>query len=161
MSNYLTCPYDCGGRQYKTISGGKTRCCNREVVRINGGIYERKEDAPEWRVLQRFINGMRKRLPHYDIPYQSSSYREILPAISTLLKKCGQRLELALEVVSVAFESWPKLDTFYAIISRKMFPTYKAKAQKRLEVQQRALDVESYSSGASSFQLAGDGVSLG
>lgn len=156
MSDTLLCPF-CNSRRYKTLgSGSITRCCGKKVVRVNGGIYAMKEDAPEWKVLQHFISCMRRRLPHYDIPYPSSSYREILPAVGILIEKSGDA-DLAKLVIDEAFKSWPKLDTIYGVISKRMFPTFLAKAKRSQSNERTRDEVERYAEDASTFRLAGEG----
>lgn len=140
----LHCPYDCGGRTYKTTKGNRTRCCDREVVKVNGEIYTRLEDAPEWRIISKFIEMKRHDLPRYNIPYLSSSYREILPAAAHLLERCDGDVELAELAVELTFthkdHKWRTVPTFFAVISKRFLPDVLARAAQ--VIQRRNKDEE-------------------
>jgi hypothetical protein len=99
---------------------------------------------------------MRNRLPHYDIPYGSSSYREYIPAVGILLERCDGDIKLAKLVIDEAFKSWPKLDTIYAVIGNKTFPANLAKARRKMDIEDEREEIERYASDASSFQIAGE-----
>lgn len=131
----MTCPYpDCGCADYKTLkSGSITRCCDREVKRVNGGWYLKRDDAPEWRILQKFAEWKRKSDPEYVIGYNSQSYQQQVGSAHNLYKYCGFNLELAFEVLSVSFtheaHRWRNYPSLWAVLHKKFFMDVLAKAR--------------------------------
>jgi len=137
--NQLVCPV-CGSADYKNLGPkSTTRCCNRKVVRVNGRVYASLEAAPEWRIIQAFVEKKRTRpeMSKYDIPYGTSPYREAVTAAGILYEKCGDSIELALEIVRVSFDhpahSWREHAGMFALSSNRYLPEVKAIAEHNLE----------------------------
>jgi len=135
------CPF-CGDNSYKTLKkGSRTRCCDEEVIRVNGAIYARKEDAPEWRIIDEYIQHKRQyhNLGHYTILWGSREYKNhALPAAKDLLKKCGGDLGLAIRVIEISFtddsHKRRQLANMFALTSNYYFPEALAKAKRKADV---------------------------
>ena len=156
-SNQLVCPY-CGDDSYRSlIKGGLTRCCGGEVVRVGGQIWINKEDSPAWQLIQEFIHRKRERLPMYDIPAGSGSYKEAVACANLLMKRCYGDLDVALEVVRINFEEyqWRGLAGMWALVSNTFFPEVLAKAHKSRERQANARMVDELAHTTSTMQVAG------
>lgn len=131
----LQCPFGCE-KEYKTLKKGSiTRCCDREVVRVNGSIYADLDDAPEWQVLMEFVEQKRSHgMPFYEVPYGSSSYKDNLRAIQTLLKRVDGDVSMAKRITQIAFEasheSWHRWATPFAVIQNSRWPNFFAVAQQ-------------------------------
>ena len=137
MANKFECPH-CGVSKYVTVkSGSVTRCCGRRVVRVNGHIYARREDAPEWQIVQRFIEHRCKELPMFDIPMNGTAYQEAVTAASMLMDKCNGDVDLALASVDVCFNDsqhkWRSMISLFNVVSGRYFPDVKARARLRVE----------------------------
>jgi hypothetical protein len=141
---FLVCPYECGGRKYKSVNKGRTRCCDREIVRVNGGIYEHLDAAPEWVLLQLFVEHKQKTDPGYTIEYASRQYQTDVGSAHFLYKECDLDLDLAKKVIEITFthrdHRWRNMPGFWAVISKKLFPDAKAKARIALHKQKKADD---------------------
>lgn len=143
----LVCPYpDCAsGRVYKTLkTGNLTRCCGRPVVRVNNAIYLKLDDAPEWQIIQRFVEHKCKRDPEYEIQHGDKPYRQAVKAAAVLHKYCKGNLELACTVVDVSFthkaHRWRDYPVMWAIVSAKFVPDTIAKARAALAKQRERQD---------------------
>ena len=148
---YLVCPYECGGRKYKSVNKGYTRCCDREVVRVNGSIYAHLDAAPEWVLLKKFERLKQTRDPGFVIAYGDRQYQTDVKSAHFLHKECDFDLPLALKVIEITFtheaHRWRDMPGFWAVISRKFFEDAKAKARiasakerKASELQQSRLE---------------------
>ena len=143
------CPH-CGNDQYKSLKkGGITRCCNQEVMRVNGSIYISYEDAPEWRLIDAFVSGKREHhhLEHYTVPYGGTAYKNAaLPAAKLLLEKCDGDIDLALRVVEISFTDWDhkrrKLANMFALTSNYYFPDALAKAKRASATEEKKADLQ-------------------
>ena len=131
----------CGSERYATTKKDKggnrvTRCCERPFVRVNGGLYEKLEDAPEWRILSRFVDLKRERGLDYEIQFGDTSYRKFVNAAHTLYKRCGFDVDLALEVLDVSFRHkrhrWRDHLDFFSVVSARFLPDALAIAKRKL-----------------------------
>jgi len=143
------CPW-CGDNSYKTVKkGGITRCCGEQIVRVNGAIYISYEDAPEWRIINAFVEGKRKHhnLGYYTVVYGTSAYKNAaLPAAKLLLEKCDGDIDLALRIVEISFTDWDhkrrKLANMFALTSSYYFPDALAKAKRATDTDERKSDLQ-------------------
>jgi hypothetical protein len=130
--------------RYRSLrKGNLTRCCIRKVFRINGSWYRALEEAPEWKIIQHFVNWRRRgNARHggnkfYDIKFRSPTYREIIKVVSAFLKACEGDVELALLAIDVSFDDkqheWRYHDTFYSLMAARWLPDILAKAKIRRE----------------------------
>ena len=162
----LVCPF-CGSSKYKTLAAkSTTRCCGKVVARVNGAIYCTYEDSPEWELIAAFVVEKRRHgLGMYDIPYKSGHYQQILPAVSGLLKKCRNDLELALAVIDISFNHkdhcWRNHPSFFSIVSKTFLPDVLAKAyairikEKEAELLQETRKASLFAEPAWALEYAG------
>jgi hypothetical protein len=138
-----TCPW-CDNQEYATpkklLAGLVTRCCQRPFVTVAGKWYQNLHDAPEWRVIRKFVEMKQTRNGHYEIEYGKEAYKTILGGVKDLLARCGNSVELALLVVELSFthksHKWRDYPSFYAVLSRRHFPD--ALALAKYEMSRRA-----------------------
>ena len=140
---YLVCPYECGGRKYKGVkSGNITRCCDRKIVVVNGGIYTHLDAAPEWVLLKEFEKFKQKMDPGFVIEYADRQYQTDVKSAHFLHKECDFDLPLALKVIEITFahkaHRWRDMPGFWAVLSKKFFADAKAKARIALAKERRA-----------------------
>lgn len=155
-SKQLVCPY-CGDASFKSISKNRTRCCDGEVVRVNGQIYIDREDSPICQLIDAFVQHKRKTLPMYEIPQGSDTYKEAVACADQLMIKCGNDIGLALTVVDINFEEyqWRGLAGMWALISNTFFPEVLAKANKAMAMKANARAMDMYAHSSSTMQVAG------
>lgn len=133
----IHCPF-CGSSKYRSLKKNNiTRCCDREVYKVNGRIYADLADSPEWRLMQAFVKQKQKSDPYYEIPYHSKAYKENFRSVRTLLGYCKGDVEWAEEAINVCFEheahKWRNYPSFYAVLNSNFFMDVRAKARMRLE----------------------------
>ncbi len=144
---HLVCPYECGGRKYKSVNKRRTRCCDREIVRVNGGIYSHLDAAPEWVLIKEFETRKRKTDPHYSIEYgDREEYPIAVKMARSLYSRCDQDLDFAKKVIEVTFthpaHRWRDMHGFWSILSKKLFPDAKAKARIALAKERKANELQ-------------------
>jgi len=138
-----TCPW-CNGQRYKTLKklgkGRVTRCCEKPIVTVAGRWYQTLDDAPEWRVIKKFVEMKQSRNGHYEIEFGDTTYQAILKTVTGMIARCGDDVDLALLVVELSFtheqHEWRDYPAFYSVMSRRLFPDVLALA--RAEMAQRA-----------------------
>lgn len=143
---FLVCPYECEGREYKSINKGLTRCCQRRVVRVNGGIYTHLEAAPEWVLLKDFERFKQARDPGYVIEYGDREYQTSVKSARSLYGYCKGDLDLARTVIEITFthqsHRWRDMPGFWAVLSKKFFNDVKVKARIKLAKERKADELQ-------------------
>ncbi len=146
------CPH-CMSTKYKTLKGSGedrvTRCCKKPVVVVNHRWHVTLDDAPEWMLISKFAEMMNELGPrdirgNYTISHGDATYQQTLDGARTILDRCTQDVDLALECVNQHFTndkfSWRVKKgaiTFYAVLSKYSWDGLLANARAARKKQAR------------------------
>lgn len=132
-----------------------TRCCERQIVIVNGGYYRSFSESPEWRILKFYEKMMNEFGPtewrdSYVIEYGDDSYQAFVGKAGFMLDRCDGDLGWVIEAIRVAFMDrdnfgwiWNegrKTGHFFILAGKKVFPDLQQVSKKSRDKHRAYID---------------------